>query len=55
MTRRGLVTNLYRTAGLANDISALASGNPHPARLAAAPLPGSSRAADERPLWSAAG
>jgi hypothetical protein len=29
MRRRGLVSNLYRTARLANDVSALASGNPH--------------------------
>ncbi len=28
MRRRGLVSNLYRTARLANDVSALASGNP---------------------------
>ncbi len=27
--RRSLVSNLYRTARLANDISAIASGNPH--------------------------
>lgn len=29
MRRRGLVSNLYRTARLANDVSTLASGNPH--------------------------
>ena len=29
MRRRGLVSQLYRTARLANDISAIASGNPH--------------------------
>ncbi len=29
MRRRGLVSSLYRTARLANDISTLASGNPH--------------------------
>jgi hypothetical protein len=29
MRRRGLVSNLYRTARLANDISTLASGHPH--------------------------
>jgi hypothetical protein len=29
MRRRGLVSNLYRTARLANDVSALASGKPH--------------------------
>jgi hypothetical protein len=29
MRRRGLVSNLHRTARLANDISVLASGNPH--------------------------
>ena len=28
MRRRGLVSNLYRTARLANDVSALASGSP---------------------------
>jgi hypothetical protein len=27
--RRGLVSNLYRTARLANDVSVIASGNPH--------------------------
>ena len=27
--RRSLVSQLYRTARLANDVSALASGNPH--------------------------
>ena len=27
--RRGLVSQLYRTAQLANDISAIASGNPN--------------------------
>ena len=26
---RPLVSNLYRTARLANDVSAIASGNPH--------------------------
>jgi len=29
MRRRGLVSQLYRTARLANDISAITSGNPH--------------------------
>ncbi len=29
MRRRGLVSELYRTARLANDVSTLASGNPH--------------------------
>ena len=29
MRRRGLVSSLYRTARLANDISTVASGNPH--------------------------
>jgi hypothetical protein len=29
MRRRGLVSNLYRTARLANDVSVLTSGNPH--------------------------
>jgi hypothetical protein len=29
MRRRGLVSSLYRTARLANDLSVLASGNPH--------------------------
>jgi hypothetical protein len=29
MRSRGLVSNLYRTARLANDVSVLASGNPH--------------------------
>ena len=29
MRRRGLVSNLYRTARLANDVSVIASGNPH--------------------------
>ncbi len=29
MRRRGLVSTLYRTARLANDVSTLASGNPH--------------------------
>jgi len=28
MRRRGLVSNLYRTARLANDVSTIASGNP---------------------------
>ena len=28
MRRRGLVSSLYRTARLANDISVIASGNP---------------------------
>ncbi|MGO9205751.1 MAG: hypothetical protein ACLQBX_06110 [Candidatus Limnocylindrales bacterium] len=28
MRRRGLVSNLYRTARLANDVCTLASGNP---------------------------
>jgi len=28
MRRRGLVSSLYRTARMANDISVLASGNP---------------------------
>ncbi len=28
MRRRGLVSELYRTARIANDVSALASGNP---------------------------
>jgi hypothetical protein len=29
MRRRGLVSNLYRTARLANDVSVITSGNPH--------------------------
>jgi len=29
MARRSLVSQLYRTARLANNVSALASGNPH--------------------------
>ncbi|MBV8300869.1 MAG: hypothetical protein JOY68_02980 [Candidatus Dormibacteraeota bacterium] len=29
MRRRSFVSSLYRTARLANDISTLASGNPH--------------------------
>jgi len=29
MRRRGLVSNLYRTARLANNVSVIASGNPH--------------------------
>ena len=29
MRRRGLASNLYRTARLANDVSTLASGKPH--------------------------
>jgi len=29
MRRRGLVSNLYRTARLANDVSVIASGSPH--------------------------
>jgi hypothetical protein len=29
MRRRGLVSQLYRTARLANDVSAVTSGNPH--------------------------
>ena len=29
MRRRGLVSQLYRTARLANDVSAIRSGNPH--------------------------
>ncbi len=29
MRRRGLVSTLYRAARLANDVSTLASGNPH--------------------------
>jgi hypothetical protein len=29
MRSRGLVSNLYRSARLANDVSVLASGNPH--------------------------
>ncbi len=29
MRGRGLVSQLYRTARLANDVSALTSGNPH--------------------------
>jgi len=29
MRRRGLVSNLYRTARLENDASTLASGKPH--------------------------
>ncbi|MFN2581917.1 MAG: hypothetical protein ABR498_04150 [Candidatus Dormibacteria bacterium] len=29
MRRRSLVSNMYRAARLANDISTLASGNPH--------------------------
>jgi hypothetical protein len=29
MRRRGLVSQLYRTARLANDVSTITSGNPH--------------------------
>ncbi len=29
MRRRGLVSQLYRTARLANDVSAVTAGNPH--------------------------
>ena len=29
MRRRGLLSQLYRTARLANDVSAITSGNPH--------------------------
>ena len=29
MRRRGLVSSLYQAARLANDVSVLASGNPH--------------------------
>jgi hypothetical protein len=29
MRRRGLVSQMYRAARLANDVSTLASGNPH--------------------------
>jgi hypothetical protein len=29
MKRRGLLSQLYRTARLANDVSAITSGNPH--------------------------
>ena len=29
MRRRGLVSQLYRTARLANDVSAITSGSPH--------------------------
>ncbi len=29
MRRRGLVSNLYHAARMANDVSTLASGNPH--------------------------
>ncbi|MGH2466699.1 MAG: hypothetical protein ACRDGL_03085 [Candidatus Limnocylindrales bacterium] len=29
MRSRGLVSNMYRAARLANDVSTLASGNPH--------------------------
>jgi hypothetical protein len=29
MRRRGLVSNLYRAARMANDVTTLASGNPH--------------------------
>ena len=29
MRRRGLVSQLYRTARLANDVPAITSGNPH--------------------------
>ncbi len=29
MRRRSLVSDLYRTARIANDVSTLASGNPH--------------------------
>lgn len=29
MRRRGLVSQLYRTARLANDVSVITSGNPH--------------------------
>lgn len=29
MRRRGLVSDMYRAARVANDVSVLASGNPH--------------------------
>lgn len=29
MRRRGFVSNMYRAARMANDVSAIASGNPH--------------------------
>ena len=35
MRRRGLVSNLYRAARMANDVTTLASGNPH--RIAGRP------------------
>jgi hypothetical protein len=39
--RRGLASNLYRTARVANDVSALASGNPRRiARRARSPIVG---------------
>ena len=50
MRRRGLVSNLYRAARIANDVSTLASGNPQRiARRAKNKIIG--RAAARAGLW----
>jgi hypothetical protein len=52
--RRSLVSRLYRTARLANDVSVLASGNPHRiARRAKNTVLGRTlaRGGSWRPLW----
>ena len=50
MRRRSLVSNLYRAARMANDLSTLASGNPHRiARRARNKIIG--RAAARAGLW----
>ena len=54
MRRRGLVSQMYRAARLANDVSTLASGNPHRiARLAKNKIVGRAlgRAGFWRRLW----
>jgi hypothetical protein len=54
MMRRGLVPQLYRTARLANDVSAITSGNPHRiARRARNKIVGRAMARSElwRLLW----
>jgi hypothetical protein len=54
MRRRSLVSQLYRTARLANDVSVVASGNPHRmARRATNKLVGRAmaRAGIWRMLW----
>ena len=52
MRRRSLVSDLYRAARLANDASALASGNPHRiARRAKNKIIG--RAAARAGIWRA--